>query len=104
MWTAMPNNMSNNMPNAVRDNTERHRFELDADGQVAFSNYTRADGVITFMHTEVPPALNGRGIGSALVRGALDLARAQKLKVKAQCPFVKAYLDKHPEYSDLRAA
>jgi hypothetical protein len=101
MWTA---DTWKAMSNSVRDNTERHRFELDADGQVAFSNYTRAGGVITFMHTEVPAELNGRGIGSALVRGALDLARAQGLKVKAQCPFVKAYLDKHPEYSDLRAA
>jgi predicted GNAT family acetyltransferase len=91
------------MRNSVHDNAERHRFELDADGHIAFSNYKREGGVITFMHTEVPAALNGRGIGSALVRGALDLARAQGLKVKALCPFVKAYLDKHPEYADLRA-
>ncbi len=91
------------MPNTVRDNTERHRFELDTDGHVAFSNYTREGAVITFMHTEVPAALNGRGIGSALVRGALDLARAQGLQVKAMCPFVAAYLDKHAEYADLRA-
>jgi len=88
---------------SVRDNPERHRFELDIDGEVAFSNYTRDGDNITFMHTEVPPALNGRGIGSKLVRGALDLVRAQNLKVKAKCPFVKAYLDKHTEYADLRA-
>jgi len=88
---------------SVRDNPERHRFELDIDGEVAFSNYTRDGDTITFMHTEVPPALNGRGIGSKLVRGALDLVRAQNLKVKAKCPFVKAYLDKHTEYADLRA-
>jgi hypothetical protein len=87
----------------VRDNPERHRFELELDGAIAFSNYTRDGDTITFMHTEVPPALNGRGIGSKLVRGALDLARAQNLKVKAKCPFVKAYLDKHTEYADLRA-
>jgi hypothetical protein len=90
------------MANTVRDNAERHRFELDADGHIAFSNYKREGSVITFMHTKVPAALNGRGIGSALVRGALDLARAQGLKVKALCPFVQAYLDKHPEYA-LRA-
>jgi len=88
---------------SVRDNSERHRFELDIDGEVVFSNYTRDGNTITFMHTEVPPALNGRGIGSKLVRGALDLVRAQNLKVKAKCPFVKAYLDKHTEYADLRA-
>jgi predicted GNAT family acetyltransferase len=87
----------------VRDNTERHRFELDVDGRVVFSEYRRADGVITFMHTEVPKELGGRGIGSQLVRGALAIARAQGLKVAAKCPFVKAYLDKHPEYADLRS-
>jgi uncharacterized protein len=89
------------MTDAVRDNPERHRFELDVDGQVAFSNYSRSGDVLTILHTEVPKALNGRGIGSALVRGELDIARVQGLKVVAKCPFVAAYLDKHPEYADL---
>jgi len=89
------------MTNNVRDNAQRHRFELDADGHVAFSNYNRAGDVITFMHTEVPKELNGRGIGSALVRGMLDIARTQGLKVVAKCPFVAAYVAKHPEYADL---
>jgi hypothetical protein len=88
---------------SVRDNTKRHRFELDADGSVAFSNYTRDKGVITFMHTEVPKALEGRGIGSALVKGALDLARAQGVKVKGRCPFVRAWIERHPDYADLKA-
>ena len=90
------------MPHSVRDNTERHRFELDADGHVAFSNYKRADGVLTILHTEVPKALEGHGIGSALVRGVLDIARAQGMKVVPVCPFVKSYMDRHPEYADLR--
>jgi hypothetical protein len=85
----------------VRDNAERNRFELDLDGQIAYSNYRRADGLLIILHTEVPKELNGRGIGSALVRGELDIARAQGLKVKAVCPFVKAYMDRHPEYADL---
>jgi hypothetical protein len=89
------------MSNNVHDNSERHRFELDADGHVAFSNYKRADGVLTILHTEVPKELEGRGIGSALVRGLLEIARAQGLKVQTVCPFVKAYLDRHPEYADL---
>jgi uncharacterized protein len=89
------------MPNNVRDNTQRHRFELDADGHIAFSNYQRAGGVITFLHTEVPQQLNGIGIGSALVRGMLDIARTQGLKVVAKCPFVAAYIAKHPEYAGL---
>jgi uncharacterized protein len=86
----------------VRDNTERHRFELEADGHVAFSNYQRADGVVTILHTEVPKALEGRGIGSALIRGVLDIARSQGLKVVTVCPFAKSYVDRHPEYADLR--
>jgi len=90
------------MSNNVRDNTQQHRFELDADGQVAYSEYRRAGGALTVMHTEVPKALEGRGIGSTLARGLLDIARAQGLKVKPLCPFVRAYMDRHPEYADLR--
>jgi predicted GNAT family acetyltransferase len=90
------------MSNNVRDNTERHRFELDADGHVAFSDYTRANGVLTILHTEVPKALEGRGVGSALIRGVLDAARAEGLKVRTKCEFAKAYVDRHPEYADLR--
>ena len=89
------------MSDAVRDNPARHRFELEAEGHIAFSNYKRAGGVITVMHTEVPPALNGKGIGSRLVRGLLDRVRAEGAKVVPLCPFVKAYIDKHPEYADL---
>jgi predicted GNAT family acetyltransferase len=92
-----------NMPNDVRDNKARSRFELDLEDHVAFSEYRRADGVLTVMHTEVPAALNGKGIGSRLVRGLLDLARAEGAKVRPRCPFVKGYIDKHPEYSDLLA-
>ena len=91
------------MPHAVRDNPDRHRFELDADGHVAVSNYTRAGNVITIQHTEVPKELGGRGIGSALARGVLEFARAQGLKVVPRCPFVKSYIDKHPEFADLLA-
>jgi hypothetical protein len=90
------------MSNNVRDNTDRHRFELETDGHIAFSEYRRDGGVLTVMHTEVPKELNGKGIGSALVRGLLDIARAQGLKVAPKCPFVVAYMDKHPEYADLR--
>lgn len=89
------------MASNVRDNTELHRFELDADGHVAFSNYSRATGVLTIMHTEVPKALEGRGIGSTLIRGVLDAARREGLKVNPACPFTKAYIDRHPEYADL---
>ncbi len=53
------------------------------------------------MHTEVPKELGGKGIGSALARGLLDIARAQGLKVVPKCPFVAGYIGKHPEYADL---
>jgi uncharacterized protein len=90
------------MTDTVRDNTERQRFELEADGHIAFANYKRADGVLTMLHTEVPKELEGCGIGSALIRGVFDTARREGLKVNPLCPFAKAYIDKHPEYADLR--
>ena len=85
----------------VHDNTAKHRFELSAEGHLAAAYYELAGNVITFVHTEGPPELGGKGIGSKLVRGALDQVRARKLRVVAQCPFVKAYIEKHPEYADL---
>jgi uncharacterized protein len=89
------------LPNMVRNNTELHRFELDADGHMAVAYYRLSPGVISFTHTEVPNELSGRGIGSALARGALDIVRAQGLKVVAQCPFISAFMGKHPEFNDL---
>jgi predicted GNAT family acetyltransferase len=89
------------MNDTVSDNRAQQRYELAVDGHVAASDYEIADGVITFVHTEVPPELGGKGIGSKLIKGALDQVRAGGLKVIAQCPFVKAYIEKHPEYADL---
>lgn len=87
----------------VRDITQRSRFELDLDGGVAFANYRRDGGVLIILHTEVPRALNGKGIGSELVRGLLDIARTQRLKVKPLCSFAARYIGRHPEYADLLA-
>lgn len=89
------------MSNAVRNNPELKRYELGVEGHVAAAYYRLEPGVVTFVHTEVPNELAGRGIGSALARGALDDARAQGLKVVAQCPFIGAYIAKHDEYGDL---
>jgi hypothetical protein len=85
----------------IVNNKTKHRYELAVDGHVAATYYTLADGVITFVHTEVPPELGGKGIGSQLIKGALDQVRAEGLKVIAQCPFVKDYIEKHPDYADL---
>ncbi len=91
------------MPNEVRDNKDRHRLELAVDGHTAFSQYKLAPGTITFLHTEVPKELEGQGIGSRLAQGALELARANGLKVMAKCPFIAAYIRNHPEFQDLLA-
>ena len=87
--------------NEVTNNTAKHCFELAVDGHIAASHYEIADGVITFVHTEVPPELGGKGIGSKLIKGALDQVRNDGLKVIALCPFVKAFFSKNPDYQDL---
>ena len=88
---------------AVRDNKAQHRFELDAEGQVAFAIYRPTPQTIIITHTETPRALRGRGIASELVKGALEMIRADGHKVIAGCGFVVDYLSKHPEYRDLMA-
>ena len=85
----------------IIDNKAQHRFELEVDGHLAASYYKIDDGVITFLHTEVPPELGGKGIGSRLIKGALDQVRAKGLKVIAECQFVKAFIGKNPAYRDL---
>src|SRR5271155_4987139 len=87
--------------NRVRDNKSRSRFELDVEGTMAFANYRLTPDAVIITHTETPRALRGRGIASELVRGALQLIRADGLKVVAGCGFVVDYLAKHPEYADL---
>jgi predicted GNAT family acetyltransferase len=89
------------MSDGVRNNTALNRFELDIDGYQAVAYYRMTPGVITFVHTEVPQALSGQGVATRLIRGALEMVRALGLKVVAQCPFVSAFMGKHPEYNDL---
>lgn len=85
----------------VIDNRAEQEFELDVDGHRAVAAYQLEGGTIVFTHTVVPPAIEGRGVGSKLIRAALDSARDQGLKVVPQCPFVAAYIERHPEYRDL---
>jgi predicted GNAT family acetyltransferase len=89
------------MAAAVRNNKAKSRFELDVEGEVAFANYRLAPSTVIITHTETPRALRGRGIASELVEGALELIRADGLKVIAGCGFVVDYLRKHPEFADL---
>ena len=87
--------------------TELHvtptRCEATRDGPTAFVEYRVRNGTADLLHTGVPPELRGRRIGSELVRLALDWARDQQLKIIPSCPFVAAWLQRHPEYSDLAA-
>ena len=85
----------------VINNKAHHRYELEVEGHLAATYYTLEGDVLTFVHTEVPPELGGKGIGSKLVKGALDQVRAAGLKVVAQCPFVRAWIEKHADYQDL---
>jgi uncharacterized protein len=88
----------------VRDNPSRSRFEMASGGTVAFVEYRReGDDRIALLHTEVPEALSGQGVGSKLVRGVLDALRAEGSKVVPRCEFVAAYVGRHPEYRDLLA-
>ena len=86
---------------AVRNNKAQRRFELDIEGAVAFANYRLTPSTVIITHTETPRPLRGRGIASELIKGALELVRADGLKVVAGCGFVVDYLRNHPEFSDL---
>jgi len=86
----------------IYDNKKLTRFELAAEGCLAFVAYRISDGVMDLYHTESPKELAGRGIAPRLVLKALETARQHGLKVKPTCSFVKAYMERHPEYKDLK--
>jgi predicted GNAT family acetyltransferase len=87
---------------AIRDNAEKSRFEADlGDGSFGIAEYRLSHGRIFFTHTEVPPAHEGQGIGSALIRYALKSARERGLKVIPVCPFFADFIEKHAEEQDL---
>ncbi len=87
----------------LRQNTARHRYEYGTQAGEALAFYRLNDGVMTFTHTEVPLALRGRGIGSAMMRAVLADVRAQGVKVIPACPFVADYIARHREFADLLA-
>jgi hypothetical protein len=90
----------------IADRRDRRRYELAVDGELVGVLTYGLDGdagVITHRHTEIEPAYGGRGLGSQLVRFALDDARALGLAVRPQCPFVGAFIQDHPDYSDVVA-
>ena len=81
----------------VTDNQAEHRYELATNAGPAVAVYQLAGDTITFTHTVVPEAMEGHGVGSKLIAGALADAAGRGLKVVPQCPFVAAYLRRHPE-------
>ena len=90
------------MAHHVTDNEERSRYELRLDGDVAgWIDYSRSDGVIAMTHAEVERERRNQGLGERMVRGALDDVRERGLRVRPLCPFVAAYVRRHPETQDL---
>jgi len=92
------------MPNEIRDNSAASRYELETNGATAFVTYRVSNSAVTLVHTEVPKALEGHGVGSALIKSVLDLLRSQNRKLVVICPFVAAYIRKHREYESMLAA
>jgi predicted GNAT family acetyltransferase len=85
----------------VVNNEAKSQYELTLDGHTALAAYKDRGDHLTFYHTEVPAALEGRGIGKRLIAGALADVRRRGLKIVASCPFVRHYIDAHPEEQDL---
>ncbi|HEY2446911.1 MAG TPA: GNAT family N-acetyltransferase [Rhizomicrobium sp.] len=91
------------LPQQVSDNPALHRYELKIGEATAFVTYRREPGRVTFIHTEVPKPLGGRGVGTALAENALSDARGRGDKVVADCPFIAAFIRTHREFEDLLA-
>ena len=88
----------------VGNNHKAQHYEIhEGDELLGWIVYRESDGVVTMIHTDVEPKWEGKGVGSELARGALEDVRARGLKVNPLCPFVAAYMRRHPEYEDLRA-
>ena len=88
----------------VVDNAELNRYEVYGGPVLAgFADYHAQPQLVTMKHTEIDPAFEGRGIGSRLIAAALDDIRERRARVLPICPFVRAYLQRHPEYADLVA-
>ncbi|MHB1139419.1 MAG: GNAT family N-acetyltransferase [Microthrixaceae bacterium] len=86
----------------VRDNEERNRFEIhEGDELAGFADYRRRPGRTIFVHTEIDPRFEGKGMGSQLVRASLDVVRAAGDRVVPLCPFYASFIERHAEYQDL---
>lgn len=88
---------------AVTLDSSASRFEIQSEAGTAVLKFARSGQTIDLQHTSVPDALEGKGYGSALAHAALDHARQHALEVIPTCKFVRTYMERHPEYNDLRA-
>lgn len=87
---------------SIRQRKDKQRYELEVGGALAaFADYRSGPDHVDFVHTEVLPQFEGKGLGSKLARYALDDTRRQSLKVVATCPFIAKFVQGHPEYQDL---
>lgn len=82
----------------VRNNEAEGRYELDVNGETAFSLYRQHGNHLIVFHTEVPASMEGKGVGSALARGVLADAKERGLEVVPECEFLAAYIKRHPQY------
>ncbi|MDQ1396875.1 MAG: uncharacterized protein QOG64_2134 [Acidimicrobiaceae bacterium] len=90
------------MTTTVVNAQDAHRFEVQVDGDLAgFAEYRVAPGVRAFVHTVIDDRFEGQGLGSQLVRAALDATREEGLSIEPFCPFVKGYIERHPEYVEM---
>ncbi|MEP7209161.1 MAG: GNAT family N-acetyltransferase [Casimicrobiaceae bacterium] len=87
----------------VRNNAEAQRFEAVINGLLCHLDYRLDGDVLVVHHTEVPRALEGRGIAAQLVRAAIDHARHESLRIAPHCPYVRSYVRRHPETHDILA-
>lgn len=88
----------NTMP--VKNNAHRHRFELDTDGKLSVVDYQNVDDeTLALVHTEVDESMEGQGVGSHLVEGVLQFVEQNNMKIVAVCPFISAYLKRHPDWN-----
>lgn len=85
----------------ITHNQAANRFETTIEGHTGFISYQDQGDRIVYDHTIVPSELGGKGVGSALVKHALDYARSEGKKVIPTCSFVASYINKHAEYQDL---
>jgi predicted GNAT family acetyltransferase len=91
------------MTQQITDNPARSRYELDVDGVIAFANYRKAGSTLHIPYVEAPPSLRGTGAAGRLMRGVMETARADGMKVVPICGYAAHWIRSHPEFHDLLA-